>query len=224
MTALETDGVTIIERVVDEPLIASIRSFFDARAIGRPGARGIDLPSDVAKFISPCGCLGLLAASLAGHGMKPVRVLLFDKTPNSNWSVPWHQDRTIAVSRRHDVPGFGPWSVKDGVIHVEPPVAVLQDMLTLRVFVDNCGVDDGPLEVARRSHRLGRVPAPDAKGLAAESDIFVGIGCSADVLAMKLLAIHASKRAAHPSHRRVLHVDYASGDLPAPLEWAITSH
>ena len=51
-----------------------------------------------------------------------VRSLLFDKTPRSNWHVPWHQDRTIAVNQRSPVPGFGPWSEKHGVVHVQPPL------------------------------------------------------------------------------------------------------
>ena len=48
----------------------------------------------------------------------PVRAILFDKTPSANLKVAWHQDRSIAVKRRIDVPGYGPWSVKEGIEHV----------------------------------------------------------------------------------------------------------
>jgi len=219
MTNLETDGVTIIKRVAHEAVLA-LRPF-DEFAAGAPGARNFDCPDSVSALIAGEGALGSLASALAGYRMNAVRVLFFDKTPAANWSVPWHQDRTIAVRQHYDVPGFGPWSSKDGVVHVEPPVAVLQDMLTLRLFVDDCGVDNGPLAVARGSHRLGRVPAADVKAIAERSEIFVGTGRSGDVLAMKLLAIHSSRRSTAPGHRRVLHVDYAAGELPAPLELAI---
>jgi hypothetical protein len=37
---------------------------------------------------------------------------------------------------------------------------------------------------------------------------------------MKALTVHASDPAATPGHRRVLHLDFSTVDLPAPLEWA----
>ena len=39
----------------------------------------------------------------------PVRGILFDKNADANWLVPWHQDLTICVVAREDVPGYGPW-------------------------------------------------------------------------------------------------------------------
>ena len=219
MSQLEDDGVIIVERVVSESLLQTLRGHFSQIAIERPGARGFDLSHEILAPIS--GKLASLASFLASRPMNPVRVLFFDKTPDSNWSVPWHQDRTIAVEQRHDVFGFGPWSVKNGIAHVEPPVEVLEDMLTLRLFVDDCDTDNGPLEVARGSHRVGRIAANRVKEVAARSDIFVGTGHAGDVLAMKLLAIHCSKRSAAVDHRRVIHVDYASRDLAPPLQWAV---
>lgn len=219
MLSLEVDGVTVIKQVLSENQVAPLRELFVSVA-SRPGARAFKISKDVQGFVGDQGPLGKLAASLAMRPVRPARVLLFDKTPESNWSVPWHQDRTIAVSERHDLDGYGPWTNKDGVIHVEPPVTILEGMLTLRLFLDDCSSEDGPLEIARGSHRLGRVAANEIRNVVDRSDIFVGTGVAGDVLAMKLLAIHSSRRASSPIHRRVLHVDYASFPLPDPLEWA----
>jgi hypothetical protein len=52
-----------------------------------------------------------------------------------------------------------------------------------------------------------------------EGAILLALGRAGDVLVMKTLAVHSSKRAFSPAHRRVLHVDYATTGLPAPLEW-----
>lgn len=150
-----------------------------------------------------------------------MRVVLFDKTPASNWAVPWHQDRTIAVKQRIEVDGYGPWSVKAGIPHVEPPLAIMQGMLTLRVFVDDCGENDGPLEVVLGSHGRGRVAAKETGELLRGATVHVATGQAGDVLVMKTLAIHSSKRARTPAHRRVLHVDYASVALSPPLEWEL---
>ncbi len=67
-----------------------------------------------------------LACRLAGRPARLVRILAFDKTLAANWGVPWHQDRTIAVKQRVAIDSFGPWSVKAGVPHVEPPPALLE--------------------------------------------------------------------------------------------------
>jgi hypothetical protein len=39
------------------------------------------------------------------------------------------------------------------------------------------------------------------------------------ILAFRPLILHASSTAVSPSHRRVLHFEFAAEDLPHPLEW-----
>ncbi|MEZ5299860.1 MAG: hypothetical protein R3F11_04210 [Verrucomicrobiales bacterium] len=46
------------------------------------------------------------SARLLGGDALPVRAIYFDKSPESNWGVAWHQDLTIAVAARAVVPGF----------------------------------------------------------------------------------------------------------------------
>ena len=54
-----------------------------------------------------------------------VRAIYFCKSPANNWLVTWHQDKSIAVSERFAAEGWGAWSLKAGVWHVQPPLAVL---------------------------------------------------------------------------------------------------
>jgi hypothetical protein len=218
---LERDGVSIYRDVVPSDVVAGLISRF-ANSSGRPGARGFELCGDIVELLGSSGNLGSLAAQAAGMRANPVRVLYFDKTAETNWAVPWHQDRTIAVSHPAEIDGYGPWTRKNGVDHVEPPLSVLAGMLTLRLFLDDCGEEDGPLEVALGSHRRGRILSSDLMKVVDQSAIFVATGRAGDVLVMKTLAVHRSKRAAVAAHRRVLHVDYSVADLPAPLAWKLS--
>lgn len=54
----------------------------------------------------PAKPLGALLVEWLPKG-RPVKGIVFDKTPAANWKVPWHQDLTICVERRIDVNGFG---------------------------------------------------------------------------------------------------------------------
>jgi ectoine hydroxylase-related dioxygenase (phytanoyl-CoA dioxygenase family) len=147
------------------------------------------------------------------------RATLFNKTPDANWKVPWHQDVTIAVKEKREAEGYGPWSVKAGVVHVQPPSEVLERMLTVRVHIDPCHATNGALKVMPGSHRFGKL---DQNNVDVYLDEQRSVCCTAnagDALLMRPLLLHASSAAVEPTHRRVLHFDYAAGDLVEGLHW-----
>jgi len=154
-----------------------------------------------------------------GAGGFPVRGIFFDKIESANWPVLWHQDLAIAVRERIDTPGFGPWSVKDGIPHVQPPDSVLSGMITLRIHLDDADETNGALMVVPASHRLGRIPEKEIFSHVEHDNIETCCVRAGDVMLMRPLLLHSSKRALHPKHRRVIHIEYASRDLPEPLEW-----
>jgi hypothetical protein len=167
------------------------------------------------------GALVEMARSVLGGRCFPVRCILFDKVSGANWHVGWHQDTMIPVAERVDAPGYGPWSVKAGVLHVKPPAGVLANMLTLRLHLDDCGPENGPLRVLPGSHRHGFLSSDEVKEWIATGREELCTARRGDVLAMRPLLLHASSRAASPNHRRVLHVEYAAEMLPDGLRWAI---
>lgn len=150
---------------------------------------------------------------------RPVRSILFDKTGKQNWPVAWHQDLTIAVSDQHDIPGYGPWSTKDEVIHVQPPVDLLAHMVTFRIHLDPTPASNGALKVIPGSHRLGRIPSSEVPDLKKNNP--VTCECHpGDLLLMSPLILHSSPRSESPGHRRVLHFEFAPDTALHPnLTW-----
>jgi len=163
--------------------------------------------------------LDALARELLGKRAWAVRAIVFDKTPDSNWAVPWHQDLSIPLRERHEVDGYRAWSRKEGVWHAQPPRAVLEAMLTLRLHLDDCGADNAPLQVLPGSHAHGVLDAAHGAAWAAAGEPVTCIARAGDVLAMRPLLLHSSSKAAQPARRRVLHVEYAAIELPPPLQW-----
>jgi len=158
-------------------------------------------------------------AAVLGPGCFAVRAILFDKTPAANWRVAWHQDLTIPARRRLETAGFGPWSEKAGIPHVQAPVSILERMLIVRVHLDPCDTLNGPVRVLPGSHREGRLPPERIeawKTLAAPVEALAPAG---GLLLMRPLLLHASSPARHPGHRRIIHLEYAATSLPGGLEW-----
>lgn len=191
-----------------------------AGAAPAPGRR-ITRLGVLAPFLTGLGSIAELVAQQAGRAMRPVRAIAFDKSPDANWALGWHQDRTINVAARSEVEGYGPWTVKQGSPHAEPPFDVIAAMLTLRIHLDPVTSDNAPLEIALGSHRKGQIAEPDVAGVVAESRLAACLASPGDVWAYATPILHASQRSRGTARRRVLQVDFSAAELPAPLEWGL---
>ncbi len=161
-----------------------------------------------------------LAEELLGAPAFPVRGIFFDKVPGANWDVAWHQDLTIAVRERRDAAGFNKWTVKNGVPHVEPPPEILEGLITLRLHLDDCDAANGALRVVPGSRAGGVLTSDQVANRAKGADVFTCEVARGDVVAMRPLTLHSSHASESPSHRRVIHVEFATAGLPHGLEWA----
>ncbi len=215
---LSRDGAVLAPALLSGSEIETLRALADEVVGGRPGARLRGHPA-LARVLSLEGPVGALAARHTSDKARPVRAVMFDKTPAANWIVAWHQDRVVPVRERREAEGFGPWSTKDGVLHVAPPFGVLARMLTVRVHLDPVDASNAPLRVALGSHRLGRVPAETAAREAEALPQQICLAQVGDVWVYSTPILHASDRADPPRRRRVLQADYADFDLPGGLEW-----
>ncbi len=183
----------------------------------------------VRSLLSAAACIRELADSLQvrkiveailGPDAFPVSGILFDKIPDANWKVPWHQDVTIAVQQRVEAEGFGPWSMKAGVLHVQPPAYVLENMISVRLHLDKCGEDNGALRVIAGSHKHGRIAEEQIASFTGSSpEVVCAVGLGG-ALVMRPLLLHASSSSRLPGHRRVIHLDFASVPLPGGMQWS----
>lgn len=171
-------------------------------------------------FLNATGAIGKIAHDAIGPKARAVRAILFDKTDVTNWSLGWHQDRTICVKTKVDTPGFGPWTVKQGLHHVAPPMDVLNRMVTLRVHLDDVSDDNAPLLIAPGSHQRGRIPVEQVDNIARECGTITCHAKAGDIWLYATPILHASEAARAPLRRRVLQVDFSADDLPNGLAWA----
>ncbi len=202
---------------LEESEVAELAELFKRLPEGRPGHR---LPPAALSGLGSIDRVQALVAEYIGAAARPVRVLLFDKRDGGNWALAWHQDRTIEVQKRVDTSGFGPWTVKQGRPHVAPPVALLEEMITVRLHIDAVDRENGPLLVAPGSHKRGLIPERDILAVVEDGDVGECLADVGDVWMYSTLILHASAKAAPGRRRRVVQIDFSAETLPGGLAWA----
>lgn len=198
-------------------MLPDLDRLVDALPAGQAGLR-LHGTAGLAGLLDPGSTIASVAAGVLGPNARPVRAILFDKSPGTNWSLAWHQDRTIAVRQRIDTPDFGPWSTKRGLQHVEPPFDLIERMVTVRIHIDDVPEDNAPLLVAPGSHRLGRIAEDRIEAAVAACGVATCLADRGDIWLYATPILHASA-AGHHLHRRVLQADYSRDELPGQLEW-----
>ncbi|MGN6818037.1 MAG: phytanoyl-CoA dioxygenase family protein [Sphingomonas sp.] len=215
---LGRDGVELWAGAASGHLPAIIQAVASQPA-DHAGIRLTGIPA-LNDLLNARGAIGALVARHLGPAARPVRMILFDKSAATNWALGWHQDRTIVVRNRSEVPGFGPWTIKAGMLHVAPPIDLLERMMTIRIHLDPVLGTNAPLLVAPGSHRLGKVAEDDiATAVARLGAVVACLAAAGDVWAYATPILHASDASGEPRRRRVLQVDYAAEELPGGLEW-----
>lgn len=157
-----------------------------------------------------------IARYFVGPAAVPFRATLFDKSPTANWLVVWHQDTALPLRQRVDRDDWGPWSTKAGVLYAHAPAWALEQVIALRVSLDDSSLTNGPLRVLPRTHRGGVYTDEQIERLARSTAPVDCVTPSGGVIAMRPLTVHASSKSTDGQPRRVLHIEYAATVHLAP--------
>ena len=214
--AVGQQGFAVVPQVMtDSERSGLIAALGPVDGAGRRGLLSVPAVAGVARSAK---VLELVRPHVTGTP-RPVRCIYFDKSPEANWMVSWHQDVSLAVREQRDVAGFGPWSVKDDVPHATAPAELLEQMLAVRLHLDDADEENGALRVLAGSHQFGRLSDERIDELVQELPEVMCRAAAGDALLMRPLVLHASSRSMSARRRRVLHIEYAGFELPGGLEW-----
>jgi len=220
---LEDRGFAVIPGIFKEDRVALLARNLATAGLrrSRAGVRHALGHAAVASLANEPQLLDI-ARSILGAAAYPFRATMFEKTTDANWLVVWHQDTALPLRRRQETPGWGPWSVKEGVIYAHAPASALSQVLALRVHLDDSTSQNGPLRVLPATHTLGILSDDAIHQLAL--DIVPVVCCvpRGGIVAMKPLVVHSSSKSQSECARRVLHIEYAANAaIAGGLELAV---
>jgi hypothetical protein len=215
---LQEDGYTIASAVLNAGQTTSLQQALESLTVEGAGSRNL---------LDFGWCRELVEEIRSHPEIQPalpespvaVQCTFFDKTEEKNWLVALHQDLSIPVKERVEDPRLGVWSVKEGQHFVQAPIELLDQMLAVRVHIDDSGPDNGPLRVVPGSHRRGRLGDSAARQLRDDVGEVTCAMASGEALLLRPLLLHASSKATSPRHRRVLHFLFGPGVVGYGLRW-----
>lgn len=153
-----------------------------------------------------------------GENYFVVKSIYFDKPEKSNWYVAYHQDLTISVDKKHELPNFGPWTKKQNQFAVQPPLNILENIFTIRIHLDDTDEKNGALKVVKKSHSKG-IYRPETIDWNVETEEICNVE-KGGVMIMKPLILHGSNRTTNGQKRRVIHIEFSDMELPEELNWS----
>lgn len=162
--------------------------------------------------------LKALLTELLGDRYFVVKSIYFDKPHTSNWYVSYHQDLTISVDKKLEIEGFEFWTTKQNQFAVQPPVDILQNIVTVRIHLDKTNENNGALKVVPESHLKG-IYRPETIDWKIESEVSCNVS-KGGIMLMKPLLLHSSGRTTNNMQRRVIHIEFSNQELPTQLNWA----
>lgn len=216
----DRDGYAIIDDALTSDECESLIQLLVGlpREANRGGIRNLIGHAAIASLVQHPSIV-LPVQQILGPTAFAYKATLFEKTPDANWLVTWHQDTFIPLASRADLPGWSGWCVKAGTIHARPPAAIMEQMLAVRIHLDASTSQNGSLRVLPASHMRGYLSEAEIANTNAESNSTMCLVPHGGLLLMRPLILHASSKSVGSEPRRVIHFEFSNVTLPSGLDW-----
>ncbi|WP_312900408.1 phytanoyl-CoA dioxygenase family protein [Chryseobacterium taichungense] len=224
---IQDNGFTIINNIFSDEETEKIREFIQHIDTSKETFRKSEDLFAIRQFLKEIPSvkdlifnenIKSIIKDIFGSGYFVVKSIYFDKPEKSNWYVAYHQDLTISVDRKAELPDFGPWTTKQNQFAVQPPLDILENIFTIRIHLDDTDENNGALKVIPGSHAKG-IYRPETIDWSEETEEICKVE-KGGVMIMKPLLLHGSNRTTNGKRRRVIHIEFSDTKLPSELNWS----
>jgi hypothetical protein len=216
----DVSGFAIVPALLTSSEAEVFRTESESFLTAGAGARGLLNRPTIASLARQLLESPRLAAFLPREGVA-VQCTYFEKTSDTNWFVPWHQDVSLPCRRGFGEVPIDRWSVKEGDDFVAAPAVVLETVVAVRIHLDPSREENGPLLVWPESHRSDLLSEREIGQLAGNHPVVACCAEAGDAVVMRPLLVHSSKKSRSPLPRRVLHFLFGPVRPPLGLMWNV---
>ena len=204
----EKEGFVIIDNILSEEVLASLTDHCESEVEAEIGTRNL-LSFDWVRELAEELISNRSLKSLLPKNALAIQCNYFSKDEKKNWLVSLHRDKSIPVKSKIDSDKWTGWSEKEGILYAQPPKQVLEEMVAIRLHLEDNNSLNGALEVVAGSHKSN-----DENGSRK-----LGVVAKGGALIMRPLILHKSTKLIH-GKRRVLHFVFGPEKLPNNAVWA----
>lgn len=215
------NGYITVENILADNELQQIENYLQNIVLDKAGSRELLTELWCATSANKLKLHSALSPLLPKNPIA-IQCTLFKKSVEKNWLVPLHQDLSIPVREHLTIEGFTGWSSKQDMLFVQPPANILEQIVAVRLHLDDCHQQHGPLKVVAGTHQAGRIPEKDwieIRNQQGEQDCIVNKG---GVVMMRPLILHSSSKAKNANGRRVLHFLFAPAALKEQVPFQFT--
>lgn len=217
MSAFDYQGYEHLEAVLPMEQVTRLRDALAETPLEqKAGEKSADKIFPIVQELVSDPNLMRIAESYLSGIVSIVQVKLFESTP----AKAWHQERCVVVNQKVDIADWGPWHEQDGVCTVQPPIEVLDNMVTLRLQLDAANEESGYLQIIPRSQNKGAMTDAEITEYAENREVIDCFTEAGDVLAIRPHLLHKTCAGNSGKSRRVLQIEYCGYKLPEGLQWA----
>ncbi|MBK9388390.1 MAG: phytanoyl-CoA dioxygenase family protein [Planctomycetes bacterium] len=205
-------GYARVPRVLDAAQLELGEALLSSVPSSRAGTRTL-LADPRARALAQALSAEPRLATLLGDAARAIQCTAFAKAPERNWLVGLHQDLSLPTEALGDTGDADAGAAKEGLRFAQPPAAILQQLVAVRLHLDDCGADDGPLRVVPGSHCDGILEHTAALALRDARGEHACLLARGDALVFRPLLLHASSKSTSGRRRAVLHFLFAPASL-----------
>jgi ectoine hydroxylase-related dioxygenase (phytanoyl-CoA dioxygenase family) len=224
-TELTNKGFAVVESFFPPPLLEALENALLKTGAFRfendydKGTANLLVSCKAVKEIAGHPKLKALFRTLSPGAFVAIKAFVLDKTTGANWEIPWHQDLKIAVNKQDTTEGYSNWSLEAGIWHVQPPISILESLLTLRIHLDDCSANNGAMHFIPATHNLGILDKEDISNLVAGRKAVVNAVPKGGITLFRPLLLHYAPPSQSQSGRRVLQIEYSAADPGHKVDW-----
>ena len=204
----EQQGFVVIDKILNEEALGALIDLCESEVDAKAGTRNLLRFDWIRKLAGELAQNNTLKKLLPKNALA-IQCNYFSKDTKTNWLVPLHRDKSIPVKSRIESEKWSGWSEKEGILYAQPPKQVLEEMVAVRIHLEDNYSHNGALEVVAGSHKS--VDKREPRKLAVVQ--------KGGALIMRPLILHKSTKLIH-GKRRVLHFVFGPENLPNNAVWA----